>query len=61
MRMLFNPDGGDYIYNSKSMWEKLEKSPVTNLLKISTRRHEEYKKKVILHEQLISNTKLVGS
>jgi hypothetical protein len=61
MRMLFDPDGGEYIYDSKMMWEVLEKSPVTQLLKISQKRHEEYKKKVILHDQLILSKKLVGS
>lgn len=61
MRMLFDPDGGEYIYDSKMMWEVLENSPVTHLLKISERRHEEYKKKVIVHNQLISSTKFVGS
>jgi hypothetical protein len=61
MRMLFDPDGGEYIYDSKMMWEILEKSPVTHLLKISERRHDEYKKKVIVHNHLISSTKLVGS
>jgi hypothetical protein len=61
MRMLFDPDGGEYIYDSKMMWEVLEKSPVTQLLKISQKRHEEYKKKVIVHDQLISSKRLVGS